>query len=119
VSDLLHKGQLDENVHVTNLEQTISYFKTIAIHINKIFALSDLLHKGQLDENVHVTNLERTVSYFETIYPLHLHDIRYGIIAALVYNLSWIQCRIVSFLLQNSGIFWPKPQIFIRHVHKH
>jgi hypothetical protein len=77
VSDLLHKRQLDENVYVTNLKQTVSYFKTIAIQINKISTLSDLLHKGQLDENVHVTNLERTVSYFETIYPLHLHDIRY------------------------------------------
>ncbi len=67
MSDLLHKGQLDENVHMTNLEQTISYFKTISIHINKIFTLSDLLQKGQLDENVHVTNLEQTVSYFKTI----------------------------------------------------
>ncbi len=66
LSDLQHKGQLDKNVNVTNLEQTISYFKTIAIHINKIFALSDLLLKGQLDENVHVTNLEQTVSYFKT-----------------------------------------------------
>jgi hypothetical protein len=35
LSDLLHKGKLDENVHVTNLEKTISYFKTIAFHIEK------------------------------------------------------------------------------------
>lgn len=27
--ELLHKGQLDENVHVTNLEKTVSYFDTI------------------------------------------------------------------------------------------
>merc|ERR1719410_2504463 len=27
--DLLHKGQLDENVPVTNLEKTVSYFETI------------------------------------------------------------------------------------------
>ncbi len=40
------------------LEQTVSYSKAVAIHINKTFALSDLLHKGQLDENVQVTNLE-------------------------------------------------------------
>ena len=27
--DLLHKGQLDENFPVTNMEKTISYFETI------------------------------------------------------------------------------------------
>jgi len=27
--DLLHKGQLDENVHVTNLEKTVAYFDAI------------------------------------------------------------------------------------------
>ena len=35
--DLLHKGQLDENVPVTNLEKTVSYFETVfPLHLSEV-----------------------------------------------------------------------------------
>ena len=35
--DLLHKGQLDENVPVTNLEKTVSYFETVyPLHLSDL-----------------------------------------------------------------------------------
>jgi hypothetical protein len=81
ISDLLHKGQLDENVHVSNLERTVSYFETIyPLHLHDI----RYLYRGEmtrlgLEETVTGTDKNSTLALFLITRPRLVLLIRLGI----------------------------------------